>query len=142
MSDTIFNPKGIAAQNSEKLRETAIKSVAQARAVFEKANAAAKDAAGSLEASSTIVAKGLSEFNAKAFEAFQANSNLTLEFCGALAKAKNFSEAYSLQTEHGAKLVEALKAQGKDLSDLASKIAKESAEPLKAQLADVLKPAA
>lgn len=131
MSKAAVSLQKISAQNVDMLRDAAVESVAQAHAVFEKSSSAAKQMAALLEASSTIFAKGMGEFRAKAFEAFKANSNLTLELLGALATAKNVSEAYDLHSKHSVKQIEALKAQGDALASIAGKVAKESAQPKK-----------
>ena len=132
-------PADLVEEQAKKVREAAAKGLAQSRGALEKLNVAAKDAAGSVEASSSIVAKGLSEFNAKALEAFQANSALSLEFFAALASAPTAADAAKLPAEHAKKQFEALTAQAKDLSSLAQKIATESAEPLKDHLSKLAK---
>lgn len=126
----------------ENVRKFAEKGVSQTREAFEKLNATAKQAASSLDASSAVVAKGLSEFNAKAFEALQANTYLTFDHLARLAGSKSVTEAVSLQSAHAEKQLKALNDQAKDLSDLAQKIAKESIEPLKGQFEKALKTAA
>ncbi len=71
--------------SSDNVRGMAEKGLAHSREAYEKLNASAKDAATSLEASATIVAKGLSELNAKAFAALQANTAATFDYLNALA---------------------------------------------------------
>lgn len=131
-----------AAELIENARKIAEKGVSQTRDAFEKLNASAKEAAGTLDASASVVAKGLSEFNAKAFEAVQANAYLTLDYLASLAGSKSVTEALKLQSAHADKQIKVLNDQAKDLSDLAQKIAKESLEPLKGQFEKVLKVAA
>jgi len=126
----------------ENVRDIAEKGLVQSREAYDKFSASAKDAAGSIEASANVVAKGLSEFNAKAFEAVQANVYSTFDFLTSLAAAKSPTEAVSLQSAHVEKQIKTFGAQAKDLTDLAQKIAKEAAEPLKGQFEKVLKPAA
>ncbi len=123
-------------------RKAAEKGLAHSREMFEKFNAAAKDAFDSIEVSSSIAAKGLSEFNAKAVEAFQANSALAFEFFGALAGTKRFSDAIALAPAHANKQYRALAAQSKDLSSLAQKIAQESVGPLKDSIIKTFQPLA
>jgi hypothetical protein len=115
---------------AQEARKAAEKGVVQSRETFEKFNTAAKGAFRSIDASALIVTKGLSEFNAKAFEAFQANSALTFEFLRALSGTKTVSDALSLAPAHANKQFQALKDQTKDLSALAQKIAQESVAPL------------
>jgi len=106
----------------------------QSRAAFDKLNAASKDAAASVETSYSIASKGVSEFNAKSFEALQANVASAFDFFNALSGVKSLPEAATLQQAHARKQVEALTAQTKDLTALAQKIVTASVEPLKAQI--------
>jgi phasin len=115
----------------DEARKAAEQGLAQTRAAFEKLNAAAKESLGSLDAGASVAAKGLSEFNAKALEAFQANAALAFDYFSALTEAKNASDVLALAPAHARKQFLAAKDQAKDLSALALKIAKESAEPLK-----------
>ncbi len=140
MINPVFKlPAHLVEEQAGKVREAAAKGLGQSREAFEKLNAVAKDAAGSVEASSSVVTKGLSEFNAKVLEAFQANSALSLEFFTALAGAPTAADAAKLPGEHAKKQFEALTAQAKDLSSLAQKIIVESAGPLKNQFAKLAK---
>jgi phasin len=143
MTNTPFNiPADFADKPVEKIREAAVQGLAQSREAFEKANAATKGALESLEASSSIVTKGLSEFNAKALEALQANLSMSLEYFSALASVKSPADAAKLPADLAKKQMEALTAQAKDLTALAQKIATESVEPLKEQFAKTVKPSA
>ena len=80
----------------------------------------------------------MSEFNAKSFEALQANFTSAFDFVSALSGVKSFPEAVTLQQAHARKQIEALTAQSKDLTALAQKIATASVEPLKAQIGKTL----
>lgn len=138
MSDASFKiPAEFSADEARKIAE---KGVAQTRETVEKLNAAAKNALGVFDASASIVATGFSEFKAKAFEAFQANTALTFEYFEALAGTRTVSDAVALAPAHASKQFEALKDQTKDLSSLAQKIAQESAEPLKAVIGKTFQP--
>jgi phasin len=139
MSNETKIPAELFQLSGENVRKAAEKGLSQTREAFDKFNATAKDAAGSLESSVGIVAKGLSEFNAKAFESIQSNAYLTLDFLSSLASVKSPTEAVSLQAAHTEKQIKALTDQAKDLSELAQKIAKESVEPLKGQFDKAVK---
>jgi phasin len=138
-NDPIKNPAELFNLSGANVREIAEKGVAQTREAFEKLNASAKDAAGSLEASASVVAQGLSEFNAKAFEALQANTYLTLDFLASLAAVKSPGELAPLQSAFAEKQFKALTEQAKDLTALAQKVSKEAAEPLKGQIEKTIK---
>jgi hypothetical protein len=138
MADTSFKIPG--EFSADEARKVAEKGLAQTRDTVEKLNTAAKNALGAFDASASIVAKGFSEFNAKAFEAFKANSAITFEYFDALTGTKTFSDALALAPAHADKQFQALKDQTKDLSSLAQKIAHESAEPLKAVIGKSFQP--
>ena len=138
MTDAPFKiPAEFSADQARKATEQGL---AQTREAVEKLNTAAKNTLGAIDASASIVAKGLSEFNAKAFEAFKANSALTFEFFGALTGTRTLSGALALAPEHAGKQYQALKDQTKDLTSLAQKIAQESAETLKAVIGKNFEP--
>ncbi|MCI4678723.1 phasin family protein [Rhodoblastus acidophilus] len=141
MSETKI-PAEVAQISSENVRKMAEKGVSQARETYEKLNAAAKETAGSLDASASIVLKGLVEFNAKALEAFHANAHMTLDYLASLASVKAPTEIVPLQSAYAEKQFKALNDQTKDLSALAQKIAKECVEPIKGQFEKTLKSAA
>jgi phasin len=126
----------------DEARKTTEKGLAQSRAAFEKFNAAAKETYASIDSGASIAAKGLSEFNAKAFEAFQANTAMTFDFFSALTGSKSVSDIIALAPAHASKQFQALKDQTKDLSSLAQKIVKESAEPLKSAIGKSFPPQA
>jgi phasin len=128
--------------SSENVRGMAEKGLAQSRDVYEKLNASAKETAVSLEASATIVAKGISELNAKAFAALQSNTAATFDYLNALAALKAPTEVVSLNSAFAEQQFKALGDQAKDISALAQKITKDCIEPLKSQFEKTLKPAA
>jgi phasin len=138
-NDPIKNPAELFNLSGANVREIAEKGVTQTREAFEKLNASAKEAAGTLNASASVVAQGLSEFNAKAFEALQANTYSTLDFLSSLASVKSPGELAPLQSAFAEKQFKALSEQAKDLTALAQKISKEAAEPLKGQIEKTIK---
>lgn len=122
----------------DNVRKAAEQGLAQTRSAYEQLNATSKDTADSLEASYSIASKGVSEFNAKTFEALQANAAAALDFARAISTAKTVQEAIVVQSDHVRKQYAALTAQTKDLGALAQKIAAASAEPIKEQLGKAL----
>lgn len=138
-SEAIKIPKEFSAEEARKAAE---KGLAQSRETFKKVNAAAKGAYGSIDASALIFAKGVSELNAKAFAAFQANSALSFEFLRALSGTKTVSDAISLAPAHANKQFQAFKEQTKDLSALTQKIAQEFFAPLKDAVSKTFQPLA
>lgn len=137
--DTLL-PAEITQFSGENVRKAAERGVSQARGAFEKLNASAKDSAGSFDASAVAVARGVSEFNAKAFEAFRANTGATFDFLTSLAGVTSPTEIVALQSDFAAKQFKAMNEQARDLSALARKIAADCAEPIKGQLEKAFKP--
>jgi phasin len=123
----------------EAFRQALEKSLADSRAAFARAKTAADETAGALEISASTASKGVLDFNVKALEALRANAEANFDFLKAVIGAKSISEAAALQTDHARVQAEKLAAQARDFAALAQKIAAESAEPLKAQVAKSLK---
>lgn len=138
MTQTAFKiPAEFSVDEARKLAE---KGVAQTRDAVEKLSASTKDALSAFDASATIVAKGFSEINAKAFEALQANSASTFAFFDALTGARTVADAVALAPAHASKTIESLQAQARDISSLAQKVAQESGEPLKSVIGKTFPP--
>ena len=125
--------------SSDNVRESAEKGMSQARDAYEKFSASAREATGSFDASAVIVARGVSEFNAKAFAAFQANTSAAFDFLASLAAVKSPTEIVALQSEFAGKQLKALGEQSKELSALTQKIAKDCVEPIKDHLEKAFK---
>jgi phasin len=127
------------AEVQENVRKAIEKSVADTRAAYAKAKTAAEEATGALESSYSTAAKGIIEFNTKALEALRANAEANFDFIKSVIGAKSVSEFVTLQSEHAKKQADAISAQAKDFAALARKVATESAEQIKSQVAKTLK---
>jgi phasin len=123
----------------EAFRQALEKSLGESRAAFERAKTRADETAGAVESSASTASKGVLDFNVKALEALRANAEANFDFLKAVINAKSVSEAAALQTDHARAQAEALAAQARDFAALAQKIAADSAEPLKAQVAKSFK---
>jgi phasin len=121
------------------VRKAVEKGVADTRAAYAKAKAAAEEATSAFEASYSTAAKGLVEFNGKALEALRVNAEANFAFLKSAIGAKSVSEFVALQGEHARKQAETIGAQAKEITALAQKVATESAEPIKSQVARTLK---
>jgi phasin len=121
------------------VRNVVEKSVADTRVAYAKAKAAAEEATGALESSCATAAKGILELNAKALEALRVNAEANFDFLKSVIGVKSVSEFVALQSEHVRKQAEAISAQAKDMSALSQRIATESAEPIKSQVAKTFK---
>jgi len=122
-------------QMQENVRKAVEKGVADTRAAYAKAKTAAEEATGALESSYSTATKGVAAFNTKALDALRANAEANFDFVKAVINAKSVSEFVTLQSEHASRQVEAINTQAKEITALAQKIAAESVEPIKSQVA-------
>ena len=123
----------------EKVRTVIDKGLSETRANYAKAKSAADEAASAIEASYTSAKSGVVEINVKALEALRASADANFDFVKSIFGAKTMSEYVTLHTEFARKQVELLTGQTKELSALAQKVASESAETIKAQVAKTFK---
>ena len=126
----------------EQMRAFAEKGVSQARENYAKFKDAAESQNGAIEAMFTSASKGISEYTAKVMEFMKANTSTTLDFAQELLGLKSPSEALELWTTHTRKQFETFSAQAKELSEIAQRVASETAEPIKASASKFYKPAA
>lgn len=118
----------------EYVRKSAEESLEKSREAYERFRTSAEEATASLEASYNSANKGLSALHAKTIEAFRSNASASFELIKAVVTARSLSEAIQLHNDHAIKQFETFSAQVKDLSDLAQKVANNTAEPLKSTL--------
>jgi phasin len=126
----------------EQMRAFAEKGVSQARDSYAKFKDAAETQNVTIEAVFNCASKGVSEYSAKLMEFMKANTSATLDFAQELFGTKSPSDALELWTAHTRKQFETYTAQAKELSELAQRVASETAEPIKAGAAKFYKPAA
>lgn len=120
-------------------REVAEKSVAQAKANYEKIKTAAEEATDVIEDTYETARSGMLEYNLKALDAVKANADATFSFAKDFAGVKTFAEAVELQTAFVRKQFEAMTAQAKDLQSVATKVATETAQPAKDAFSKTMK---
>ena len=84
-----------------------------------------------LESSYATAMEGMAEFNGKAIAAWRSNAESMLRHWQSLASVKSLSEAIALNAEHTRAQLEAVTAQTRDLSALATRIMRGAADPLK-----------
>ncbi len=123
----------------ESVRKALEKGVADTRAAYAKAKAAAEETSGALESSCATAAKGVIEFNAKALDALRANAEANFDFLKSVISVKSVPEFVALQSEHARQQAEAIAAQAKEIAALSQKVATESVEPIKTQFAKTFK---
>jgi phasin len=123
----------------DKVRGLVEKGLSETRANYAKAKSAADEATSALETSYASAKTGVAEINAKAIDALKANAEANFDFFKSILSAKTFSDVVTLNTEFARKQVEALTGQSKELSAIAQKVATETVEPIKAQVAKSFK---
>ena len=123
-------------------RDLAEKGVSQAKENYERMKAAAEDTSDMLETTYSTLSKGTADYGLKVLEVARYNTNTVFDFYAALMGVKSFAEVVELSTSHARTQVETFTAQAKELTELAQKVAVESAEPVKSGFAKVLKKAA
>jgi phasin family protein len=84
-----------------------------------------------MQSSYASTLENMAEFNSKAVAAWRANAESTIQHWQSLAGVKTMSEAIALSAEHTRKQMEAMSSQAKELSDLASRMVRDAADPLK-----------
>ena len=87
-------------------------------------------------------AKGAADYAAKIIEFSSANTHSAFDFLSHLLGTKSPSEALQLSAAQNAKNFETATAQGRQLWELARKVATETADPIKKSLAGALQKAA
>lgn len=135
-------PKLDAFQSAEvpaALREVAEKSLEQAKALYEKVKVSAEEATDLVEDTYETARAGSIEFNLKALEAVKANTDAAYGFAKDLISVKTFAEAVELQTAFARKSFDAVTAQAKELQELATKVANDTAKPVKAAIEKTMK---
>jgi phasin len=124
------------------MRALAEKGVSQARDNYAKFKDAAETHNGTVEAVFASASKGVSEYSAKVMDMMKATTTANLDLAQELINVKSPSEAMELWTSHARKQFEAFTAHTKELTELAQKVATETAEPIKANASKLFKPAA
>jgi len=113
------------------LREIAEQGIAQAKAAYERAKAAAEQATGVLERSYAAASEGAAEYNRQVIDAGRANVNAGFDYAIALLAVKSPTDVVELSTAHAREQLQALTEQAKALGALVQKLAAETAEPIK-----------
>jgi phasin len=132
---TAETPVAAFTQLQGNLRAVAEKGLTQTRAAYAKAKTNADEATYALEASYEAAKSGVLAINAKAFEALRANADANFDFFKAACAVKNVADYVALQSEFARKQIEAIAGQSKEIGALTQKLAAETAEPIKEQVA-------
>lgn len=111
-------------------RKFAENGAAQIKDTSEKLSAAAEQTTKLIENTFASAAKGIKDYNFKAIEFAQVNSEAAFDYAKQLMSAKSPSEMLEVWTTHARKQFEVLTEQTKELAMLGQKVAAETAKPL------------
>lgn len=113
-------------------REIAEKSLSQAKDAYEKSKLMAEEATDVLEDTYAASTKGTLTLMTKAIDQAKASTDASFEFTKSIFGAKSVAELVELNTAFARSQFEAMTAQSKELTELATKIANDAAAPMKA----------
>jgi phasin len=123
----------------EKMRSMIEKGIVETRGAYTKARSAADETNSALEASFVTAKTGAVEINAKVLEALRASADANFDFVKSILGVKSIAAYVTLHSEFARKQIETLTGQTKEIAALAQKVATESAEPIKTQVAKTFK---
>jgi phasin len=118
-----------------KVRELVETGLSETQSKYTKLKSAADEAAQAIETSYATVKNGAVQFNVKALEALTDSANANFDFFKSVFAVKSPSDYVTLQTEFARKQIEMMTAQTKAFGELAQKVAAETVQPIKAQVA-------
>ena len=123
----------------ERVRSLVETGVYESRAGYMKVKSAADEAAHALEASYASAKQGAAEIGLKAFDALRATADANFDFAKSALKVKTASDYAALHSEFARKQIDMFTSQTKAMGELAQKVAVETIEPIKAQVAKTLR---
>jgi phasin len=132
-------PMAAAKDIGENMRALVEKGIVESRARYVQAKSVAEETSAAVEASYGATRDGVVAFNVKTIEAIKADTDANFELFKSLAAAKSVSELVTLQTEFARKRFETATSRGKELAELARKVADEAVAPIKAHVAKTFK---
>jgi len=115
--------------------ELAEQGVARAQEGCEKIKAASEEMAEALRESCSSNAKSANDYGLKVIEISNANAAAAIDFFAHLLGSKSVSDVYTLSAAQARKSIEAASAQNKELWELTQKLAAETSEPIRKQVA-------
>jgi phasin len=107
------------------MRKFAEQSVDQARKAFDGFIAAAHQAVSDMEGRAQAARSGVMEMSGRAMSFAERNMTESFEFAKSLVRAKDVEEVLKLQTDYVKKQIATLQEQAKELTDSATKAAKD-----------------
>jgi phasin len=118
----------------ESVRALAEKTVNQSREAYERGKDALEESIDALERSFDAAGQGATAFNRKLIDLAQRNLNSTFDLAKSMAGAKNLAEIVELQSAFIRQQFDVFANQANEIRALSSKIAADTAEPIKSQV--------
>jgi phasin len=118
----------------ESVRALAEKTVTQTREAYERGKDALEEAVDALERSFDAAGQGAAAFNRKLIDIAQRNLNSGFDLAKSLAGAKNLAEIVELQSAFLRHQFDVFANQAGEIRALSTKIAADTAEPIKSQV--------
>jgi phasin len=119
----------------ESVRALAEKTVNQSREAYERGKEALEESIDALERSFDAAGQGATAFNRKLIDLAQRNLNSVFDLAKSLAGAKNLAEIVDLQSAFIRHQFDVFANQAGEIRALTSKIAADTTEPIKHQVA-------
>jgi phasin len=130
-----FEPFKLDTTVPESVRALAEKTVTQSREAYERGKDAMEEAVDALERSFDAAGQGATAYNRKLIDLAQRNLNSAFDLAKSLAGAKNLAEIVELQSAFIRRQFDVFANQASEIRALTSKIAADTAEPIKNQVA-------
>ena len=111
-------------------RKFADKGRAQAHSTFDKMSSAAEEATGAAQETYSSAVQGAREFNLKVIEIARTNANAAFDYAQQLMSVKSLPEFVDVANTHTRRQMEAVPEQTRELTELAQKVATDTAGPL------------
>lgn len=118
----------------ESVRALAEKTVNQTREAYERGKDQLEEAIDALERSFDAAGQGATAFNRKLIDIAQRNLNSGFDLAKSLAGAKNLAEIVELQSSFLRHQFDVFASQASEIRALTTKIAADTAEPIKTQV--------
>jgi len=139
VSKLIETPVKSMTDMQEKVRAMIEKTLAETRLNYAKVKSAADETNSALETSFAAAKSGAAEINVKVLESLRASADANFDFVKSVLSVKTVADYVALHSEFARKQIESLTAGTKELTELASKIATDTVEPIKAQVSKSFK---
>lgn len=123
----------------EMLREATEKGVRQAREGYERMRNAAEETTDLMEDSFETSRQGLIDINTAALKAAKANTDATFSFAEKAFAVTSASEFVALQTAFVRKQLDAALSQTRDIQEIATRVATDSARPAREAMTRTMK---